>query len=717
MARGAVPVVLQMEAAECGAACLAMVLAFHGRHVPLEIVRERCDVSRDGLNAAQLKRAAVDFGFDVKSLRCEPEDLGRLPTPMILHWNFDHYVVLEKVGATHFHLVDPAIGRRTVDRRAFGRSFTGVVLIVDPGARFERAGRSASVLRTLADEARRSPDAMLMAGLARIAGTIPGIALAGAIGLFVDYVAGDGETGWGAALVAGLAAIMLLQGLLAILSGRIAAAFRVKIAVHVAARGFWHALSLPSGFFQQRNVGDLVARLRLGADIGGAVAGPLASLVPDLLAIVVYLAVLALFGFPVALTAAVVAAANCASLALLARRIEEANRTLQVVEGSAAGVGTAGFAALATYRMHGREDLLKARLAAAEDSALDAEQRMGWLTSLAALGPLASGLLLSAAALMVCAWLVMDGRLSLGSLLAVQTLVGLLAEPVVAVAAGLTSLQRAAGALMRVGDLLDHPVAPGLAPGRQRQLPGTVEGRLTLHGVGFDFAGGGRLFESVDLEVGPGELVALTGISGAGKSTLARIAAGLVPATRGVALIDGVPVGDWPCDALRRAVQYVPQHSAVFTGTIEQNVSVWDDAIDGQLVAEAIAAVGLEPRLVRGAAGLAGWIAPGGTTLSGGEIQRLALARALVRRPRLFVLDEPTSALDTLSEQAVMAMLRRTGAAVLVVTHRAGTAARCDRTFALCDGRLVRQGSREDVGAVIAEPTLSRAPALLRDAV
>ncbi|MGB9114715.1 cysteine peptidase family C39 domain-containing protein [Bradyrhizobium sp.] len=717
MANGATPVILQMEAAECGAVCLAMVLASHGKHVALEVMRERCNTSRDGLNAAQIKKAAETFGLDVKSLRCEPEDLGRLPTPMIVHWNFDHYVVLEKVTGDRFHLVDPAIGRRTVDRRTFGRSFTGVVLIFEPGERFERSGRRPSVLRTLLEEARRSPDAMASVGLAGIAAILPGIALSGAIGLFVDHVAGNGQTEWGAPLILGLVCLMAVQALLAILSGRIGAAFRAKIAVHIAARGFWHALFLPLGFFQQRNVGDLIARLRLGADVGGTVAGPLANVLPNIVEVAIYLAVLLLFNPLISLTAASIAAVNCGALFLLTLRIGEANRAQQVVEGSAAGIATAGFAVLAAYRMHGREDLLKARIIAAEDRALDAEQRMGWLTSLAGLGPLASGLVLNAAALMICAWLVMEGDLSLGGLVSVQTLVGLLAAPVAALAADLTSLQRAAGAVMRVGDILDNPTEASMAPERIRQCPPAIEGRLSLRGVGHDFAGGANLFHDIDLEVAPGEMVALVGVSGSGKSTLARIAAGLAPATRGSVLLDGIPIGDWPCDALRRTVQYVPQNSAVFTGTIEQNVSVWDEAIDGGTVAEAVAAVGLESRFARSAAGLSARIASASAALSGGEIQRLALARALARRPRLLILDETTSALDTISEKAVIALLRRTGTAVLIVTHRAGTAVRCDRTYALQGGRLLLQASKAEFGRGAPKARPSRAPIPLRDAV
>jgi ABC-type bacteriocin/lantibiotic exporter with double-glycine peptidase domain len=715
--RATAPVILQMEAAECGAACLAMVLASHGKHAALEVVRERCNTSRDGLNAAQIKQAAESFGLDVKSLRCEPEDLDRLSAPMIVHWNFDHFVVLEKVAGNRFHLVDPAIGRRTVDRRTFGQSFTGVVLIFEPDARFERSGRRPSVLRTLLEEARRSPDAMVSAGIAGIAAILPGIALSGAIGLFVDHVAGDGQTEWGIALILGLVCLMAILALLAILSGRIGAALRGKIAVHIGARGFWHALFLPLGFFQQRNAGDLVARLRLGADVGGTVAGPLANLVPNLVEIAVYLTVLALFNPLISLTAAAVAAINCGALFLLSFRIEEANRAQQVVEGSAAGIATAGFAALAAYRMHGREDLLKARLIAAEDRALDAEQRMGWLTSLAGLGPLASGLLLNAAALMICAWLVMEGELSLGGLVSVQALVGLLATPVAALAADLTSLQRSAGALMRVGDLLDNPTEAGLAPERIRRCPPAIEGRLSLRGVGHDFAGGVNLFDDIDLEVAPGEMVALTGVSGSGKSTLARIAAGLVPATRGSVLLDGIPIGDWPCDVLRGTLQYVPQSSAVFTGTIEQNVSVWDEAIDGRTAAEAIAAVGLESRFAQSAAGLSTRLASASVALSGGEIQRLVLARALARRPRLLVLDETTSALDTISESTVIALLRRTGTTVLIVTHRTGTAGRCDRTYMLQGGRLVLQASKADEGQDRVEVRTRRASMPLRGAV
>jgi ABC-type bacteriocin/lantibiotic exporter with double-glycine peptidase domain len=687
-ATGRCPVILQMEVSECGAAALAMVLARHGRHLPLEAVREITGTSRDGVNANQILEAARQLGLAAKALRCEPEDLAGYPKPMILHWNFDHFVVLERVRRGRFHLVDPACGRRVVDRTTIGRSFTGIALLFEPGPGFKRMGNAPSVLRTLMREGRQSPDAMALTALLGIVATLPSLALAGLTGLFVNHVATASRPGWTAALLAGFLAIAVVQAALALLSSTIAAAFQAKIATHVGARGYWHALRLPLAFFQQRSAGDVVVRLRLGSELGGAVAGPLAGLVPLLVALTIYLGVIAVFSPLIAAIAAAVGTANCVALIVLGDRMAEANRRQQAAESAAAAAGAAGFLAFAAYRRQGREALLRERLISAENDALDAEQRMGWLTSLASLGPQASSLLLQSVGLLLAAAMVMRGELTLGALVSLQTLTGFLAAPFAGLAQSVTALQSCAGAIERVDDLLGHPVDTALADDCPRALPETPAGHLVLADIGCTLGDQPALFDGVNLDIAPGEIVGLTGPSGSGKSTLARIAAGLVATDRGTVTLDGIPVADWPPERLRAVLHYVPQTAAIFSGSIERNLTLGDDSIDAARLATAIRDAGLDEALARLPAGLNTLLSPGRSLLSGGELQRLVVARALARAPRLLILDETTSALDTLGERMIMDRLRAGGVAVLIVTHRAGTAARCDRVYDLASGRL-----------------------------
>lgn len=691
------PLVLQMEAAECGAACLAMVLARHGRWIPLEESRARCGTSRDGVTLAGLAAAARSYGLKAVALRREPEDLAALPLPQIVHWRFEHFVVLDAIGRDGFTILDPAEGRRVVSSREFGESFTGLVLALEPGPDFSRAGKAPSVAGALVAEALRSKDAMGLAFLAGTLAVIPGIALAGATSAFVDGVLGAGQRAWTPWFLLVLLGIVAVQLVLASLQSWTVATWKIKIGAISALRGFSRALALPLSFFAQRSAGEITARVRLGSEVGGTVAGPLADMAPQAVVAGICFLVLSLYDPAIMIAALIACILAFLALATIARRLADGAREQQVAEGRAAAVATSALAHFETYRALGRERLVLARWSAGEEAAIAAEQRFGLLRALANLGPAATGLVLSGTVLVVGAARAMEGSLSLGDLVAAQMLAGLLNKPIAQLASSFCRLQEAAGALMRLSDLESHPMA-GAFDGRERApAPERAGGRLTLSGIGFAHVPGRPVLADIDLVVEPGRLVAIVGGSGAGKSTLARIAAGMIEPDAGEVALDGRPLVDWPQDALRAALLYVGQNPATFSGTIAENVTLFDRTIPEEAVAAALARVGLAETVARRPAGLATKIAAGATGFSGGELQRLALARALVRRPKALVLDETTSALDPIAEEEMLGVLRASGAAVLVVTHRPGTALRCDEAVLLRDGAIVARGDPRHV--------------------
>ncbi|MEM7566835.1 MAG: cysteine peptidase family C39 domain-containing protein [Pseudomonadota bacterium] len=690
--RRRVPVVFQMEAAECGAACLTMVLGAFGRWITLEEARERSGVSRDGMSAGTLLKTAQGYGLRAKALRREPAELKGLPMPQILHWRFEHFVVLEKVVGNTYHLVDPGTGRRTVDAAEMGRSFTGLTMVLAPGPDFRREGRPPSVIGALIAEARRSPGAMVFVMLAGFIAVIPGLAFSGALGVFVDLVAGAGNSGWVPIIVALLLGVALVQGLLCLINEWVVAALRAKIASITAVTSFWHALHLPLAFFAQRSAGEVMSRLRLGAELGGTVAGPLAQLTPDMVTALIYLGFLALYDPVVALAVACVALLNFALLSALAGRVAERNKELQVVEGSAAGIATSGIGGLDAYRMLGREDLLIARWAAAEEHALDTEQRLGVFRAIAGLGPMASSLLLTLCILVIGAVRVMDGSLTLGSLVAAQIIGGLLNAPISALARNFCQLQEAAGALVRLSDLRAHPLAKPFTGGGTHVGAGPSQGRVALRGVSYGHAPGRPVLETISLELAPGRIVGIMGPSGSGKSTFARLVSGLVEPWEGEVTLDGVPLPEWRREALCERLIYVGQNSTVFAGSAYDNIALFSSEDRVEAVREAVAAAGLSDSLARHALGLGTPLSAHGG-LSGGEIQRLNLARALAIRPQVLVLDETTSALDAVSEEKVLASLRALGVTVIIVTHRPGTALRCDEIIRLEGGRVAARGA------------------------
>ncbi|WP_373236919.1 cysteine peptidase family C39 domain-containing protein [Cohaesibacter celericrescens] len=716
-------VVLQMEAAECGASCLAMVLSAYGREITLEEARERCGTSRDGVDIGSIAKAASSYDMDVKVVRSEPQSLTTVPLPAILHWNFDHFVVLEKVIGDKVVLLDPAVGRRVVSADELNRSMTGLVLAVVPGEAFKKGGDRPKILSVLVQRTIGSLDGMAVVFATGILGIVPGLVLSGGVQTFADYVVGQQRSDWLLFILLAIAATVATQAVLAILREWTVAALKSKIGISVAARAFEHALFLPLSFFSQRNPGEIVSRLRIGSEIGGTIAGPLAQVLPNIIITAGYLAVIFLYDWLLGGLVAGIAVANLLLLVWLSKRLTDANRYQNVLEGRASGIATAGFMAFDSFRLMGREDLFASKWICAEEAALDAEQRLGILRNLATLGPSVTTVLISICVLSVGALRVIEGQLDLSSLLALQVLAGLVAAPIAAIASDYCALQEAAGSLMRLDDLMHHPRDPMMKPqdaplntepSEQQSTTPEMAGILQLKDMSFGYSNLPDLFTNVSMTFEPGSLTGVVGPSGAGKSTFARICAGMLTAKSGRVRFEGQPLDQWSQDQLRQKLLYVPQAGAVFSASVRDNLTMWDTRIEDARLEDALDVVGLS-ETIHFAGGLDRMISSQQPCFSGGEIQRLALARALVRKPAVLVLDEVTSALDALTEKRVLEALRETGAAVLIVTHRIGTSNRCDRQLHLDGQGHITIKTQQEAAALMETKDALSTPANQRD--
>nr|WP_321446166.1 cysteine peptidase family C39 domain-containing protein [uncultured Cohaesibacter sp.] len=722
-------VVLQMEAAECGAACLVMMLSTYGRDITLEEARERCGTSRDGVDAGSIARAAASYNMKVKAVSLEPETLDSVPLPAIMHWNFDHFVILEAVNGNKAVILDPATGRRTVSAEELDRSMTGLILAMVPADNFSAGGEPPKLIPTLLAQAKGSFDGLALVFAAGVLGIVPGLILSGAVQTFADYVIGEQRQSWLYFIVLALIATIGVQAILRGLQEWTVCSLKSKIGVAIAARALEHALYLPLSFFSQRNPGEIVSRLKIGSEIGSLIAGPLAQIFPNILVAAGYLAIIFLYdGFLGSMVTAI-ALGNLAALIWLSKRLADANRYQNVVDGRANGIATAGFMAFGSFRLMGREDLFASKWLSAEEASLDAEQRLGMLRTLATLGPSVTTTLISILVLSVGAYRAIEGQLDLSALLALQVLAGLVAAPVSAIAADYCSLQEAAGSLLRLGDLMQHPVDPLLKnrfaklpaafrmeadseTNTETAAPGVDTGILCLEGMSFGYGSLPDLFTDISYRFEPGMISGVVGRSGVGKSTFARICAGMQAPREGKVLFGGRDLCHWRHEALRQQLLYVPQSGAIFTGSVRDNLTMWDKRIDDDRIEEALDKVGMRDA-VHYSGGLDRMISSQQPSFSGGEIQRLALARALVRKPRFLVLDEVTSALDALSEKHILQTLRASQASVLIVTHRIGTINRCDlqltldgksglSVHAVADRIVDQQGRIRDTGREVA---------------
>lgn len=694
------PTVLQMEAVECGAAALAIVLGYYGRFVPLAELRAECGVSRDGVKASSLVRAARRYGLHAQGLRRDLAGIRRLTPPFIVFWQFDHFVVVDGFGADCVHLNDPATGPRTVPLAEFDEAFTGVALAMGPGPDFTPGGAPPSVLHSLRARLAGSVGALAFCVVAGLLLVLPGIALPVFIQVMIDDVLAGPHSEWARPLVLGMVVVVALQAMVRHLQLAYLRRLRTRLAVTMSARFLWHVLRLPVGFFAQRFAGEIGARGDLNDDVADALSGRLMTTLIEAMMAAFY--AMAIVYYDLRLAAIAVAAAIVDFLALrwVARRHSDAHLRLGQETGKVAGVAIAGIESIETIKASGLESAFFSRWSGYFTKAYLARQQLSAL--MLRLGVL-PGLLQSLAMMVVLVaggLRVMDGSLSVGMLMAVQgLLLGFLAPVETLVGFGYT-LSELRAHLLRLDDVLNHPEDPladhagtiGVSAGEP------VHGSVELRDVTFGYSRvDPPLLKNLSLSVRPGQRVALVGGSGSGKSTVARLACGLYRPWAGEVLIDGHPLDAYPRPVLARSLALVDQDVCLFAGTVMDNLTLWDDTVRHEDLIRACVDAEIWD-VVRGLPeGLNAEIVVGGGNLSGGERQRLEIARALVSDPAILVLDEATSALDAETEVRIIDNLRRRGCSAVVVAHRLSTIRDCDEIIVLRGGEVVQRGTHRDL--------------------
>lgn len=677
-----VPLVLQMEGAECGAACLAMVLAAHGCPVPLRELRVATTAARDGARATNLIQAATLYGFEGAGYSVELEKLRELPRPAILFWDFRHFVVLERASARHVDIVDPAIGRRRVPLAEAAQRFTGVALIVSPGPTAQRRPAPDGTWRRLWRRLTGMRAVLALTFLVAIGAAILPLVAARGVSVLIDEVVTAGRRDWAGWILGAIAGTALfaaaLQGILTTLVRRLESA----IALTTATRTMHRLLFLPLGFFQARTVGDLAGRLGHGDMIAGTIGGAVLGGMAGALVTVAGLAFLARLHPPLAIAVGAIGLGVLAIARLQAPVVAEAARQAALRRAEYQAGLAQSLPMSESFRAHGREDILFQRSLALATSRANAEQRLAGRQALLRAVPVLAGALGQLATLVIGALAVMKGAISLGDLAAAQLVTGTTLAPLGALTGAVGATEALAGALDRLEDIEEtapvDPLPDMVAPEAGRPV-------LALRDIAYAPSPiAPALLRDVTLDIAAGEMVAVSGPSGCGKSTLLRVVAGLLPPDRGRRLLFGIEAGG-PAPGL---VGYVDQAPVVFGGPLMDSITLWHPAPASALIAEAIRLSGLDEVVAGLPQGLDTHVAEDGRSLSRGQVQRVAIARALLFHPRLLILDEATSALDAESERRLMARLRAAGMAVLFVTHHRETLALADRVAELREGRL-----------------------------
>jgi NHLM bacteriocin system ABC transporter peptidase/ATP-binding protein len=699
------PTVLQMEAVECGAAALAIVLAHFGRWVPLEELRIACGVSRDGSKASNMVKAARQYGLEAKGFKQEPQTLRSIHLPAILHWNFNHFVVLDGFRKGLAYLNDPAMGPRVVTEEELDQAFTGVVLTFKPGPGFERRGDPPRLLPALRRRLIGSQAGLLFVLLAGLALVIPGLAVPVFSKVFVDSVLLEGRQDWLRPLLLAMGLTSLILGGLTWLQQTYLLRLETRMAVGASSRFLWHVLRLPVEFFSQRYAGDISARVGINDRVAQLLSRDLATNVLGVLMIFFFAAVL--FRYDPVLTGIgiVIAAFNVAALRFVSRKRVDGSRRFLQEQGKMMGTALGGLQTIETLKATGSESDLFVRWAGYQAKVVNSRQELERYTQVLDAVPPLLGAINTALILGIGGLKVINGTLSIGGLVAFQILMASFMGPINRLVSLGGRLQMVEGDMNRLDDVLRYRVDESAGLNADEMVPADepvkLAGHLELRDVSFGYNRlDPPLIEGLSLVLRPGSRVALVGSSGSGKSTVSRLVTGLYQPWSGEILFDGRGRLDIPPRVLANSLAAVDQNLFLFEGTVRENLSLWDSTIPMPEVVAAARDACIHEEIASRPGGYDSPVEEGGTNWSGGQRQRLEIARALVNRPAILVLDEATSALDSTTEHLIDAALRRRGCTCLIVAHRLSTIRDADEILVLEKGKVVQRGTHEELRGV-----------------
>ncbi|HEY1351403.1 MAG TPA: peptidase domain-containing ABC transporter [Ktedonobacteraceae bacterium] len=695
--RKKVPVIIQMNTVECGAACLAMILSYYGRQSGICEVRERCGVGRDGISARGLVQAAGAYGLRTRALRVESHELRFVALPAIIHWDFNHFLVLERWSAHVIDVVDPAQGRRRLSRAEFEQHFTGIVLLLEPGTTFA-PGKSTATISTRAYAARylkMAPLSVCQVIGASLLLQLFGLALPLLTKVVVDQLLPLGLLNELALLGLGMLILFLAQLVTTLLRGLVLLYIQTRIDIQMMLSFFEHLLTLPVRFFQQHSSGDLIARMASNQSIRDTLSNQLVSSLLDGSFVLVYFLLLLSQSRVYSLVVLCIGLLQVALLLTSGRLMHRLSQQVLVAQGRAVGYATEVLVGMPTLKAMGAEQAAMEQWSNLFFDGINTSVRQHTATTLlsTALSAISSG------APLALLWLgtaqVLAGQLPLGTMLALNALGIAFLTPLATLVSSGQNLQLIASHLERISDVLE--TAAEQEPSSS-QLPGQLRGTVRLEHVDFRYdAQASLVLKDINLTISAGQRVAIVGRTGSGKSTLGHLLLGLYLPTEGSIFYDDLPLVQLNYQAVRSQFGVVIQNSRLFSGTIRENMLLGNAAADMAQIIQAARMAGIHEEIMQMPMKYETRVSEDGTVLSGGQRQRIALARALVTRPVLLLLDEATSALDVSTELAIAHQLQELACTQIIIAHRLSTVRHADLILVLDQGTISEQGSHEEL--------------------
>ena len=700
--RKKVPSILQMEAVECGAASLAMIFAYYKKFLPLEKLRVDCGVTRDGVKASNILKAARRYGFEARGFRKEPAQLMEMPLPAIIHWNFNHFVVLEGFHQDKVYINDPASGPRVISEEEFDLAFTGVILTFGPGPEFKPSGKKNSFLDSLKDWLTGSRAAITYLVILGLLMVIPGLIVPAFSKIFIDDVLLGSKREWLKPLLWAMGAVVILQAVLTGLQQHYLLKMETKISISNAGKFFWHIFRLPVEFFQQRSAGDISNRMQSNDVVAAFLSRELAETAIGFLTIAFYLAVMLQYSVGLTIISLLTALASIAYLYYSSNKIETLNKKLLQDKGKVMGFSISGLYIIETLKASGSESDFFAKWSGYHAKEINAQQSLGKTTQILFHLPEFLSQFADVIVLFVGGLIIISGNLTIGSLIAFQGLLANFMKPVSGITQMGMQMKQVQGDINRLEDVfkysIDENVSREVEVENEEDAYKKLEGYIEVKDLTFGYnPWDPPLIDNFNLTLKPGARVALVGGSGSGKSTVARLISGIYKPWSGEILFDGESRENLPRNVIVNSMAVVDQDITMFDGTIKENLTMWDSTISEFNIIRAAKDACIHDDINMRDKGYDHKVSEGGTNFSGGQRQRLEIARALTGNPSILILDEATSALDVHTEKVVDENIRHRGCTCVIVAHRLSTIRDCDEIIVMERGKIVQRGIHDEL--------------------
>lgn len=693
------PTVYQMEATECGAASLAMILAYYGCYVPLERLRIDAGVSRDGCNARNVVRAARKYGLEGKGYSCGIRQLLLLDGPCIIHWNFNHFVVYEGIRGGHAYINDPGVGRRKLDVKELDQGFTGVVLTFKKTPEFQESHKRSSIdgfiRRRLGRERKSLLALVLLGGLLLFAGMLTPLMNQ----IFVDDILIGRNHSWIGPFLMGMVLVAVYRVLFGWMRERLLMNLQSKLSVMTGYRTIRHLLRLPISFFEQRYAGDIVSRVDSNESINEYLTGSLAEAALNLVLSVFYLILMMLYNPVLALLGALGGAAALTVHSVCGRALACLSTKLQQDSGKLTGTLYAGINLTGTLKAAGAENEYLSRILGYCARASAAEQEIGSRSQVLAQLPRILSQMIDVLVLMVGGIFVIHGRMTAGELTAFLTLLSSFMAPVTELLSLFRQNQILQADMFRVEDLESYEESELFQESPRQQSTEKLTS-CEARDVSFGYSPTEpALIQDFSFTLEAGCSLALVGTSGSGKSTVSKLISGLLRPWSGEILLNGIPMEQLDSSSRYASVAVVSQSLDFFSGTIRENLTLWNRFAMESDIMNAAKDACIHDVILSLPGEYSYHLNEGASNLSGGQRQRLEIARALVTNPSILIMDEATSALDPVMEKEVLDNIRRRGCTCIVVAHRLSAIRDCDEILVMDNGRIAERGTHEELWA------------------